>query len=54
MRLFIFVLTAAALLAQKASPPPPAVEDSGTTFRIDTRIVVCHTTVVDKTWAPGD
>jgi VWFA-related protein len=46
MRIFIGILAAAALLAQQAAPPiddgKPAI------FRLDTRIVVCHTTVIDK------
>jgi VWFA-related protein len=33
--------------AQKPANPPEA-EDSGSVFRVDTRLVVCHTTVVDK------
>ena len=50
-------LAAAALVAQQAKPPvsnpqkPPAaaVPDEGTpTFTSNTRLVVCHTTVVDK------
>src|SRR5262249_39076154 len=28
--------------------PPPATDDKPTVFRLDTRIVVCHTTVLDK------
>ncbi len=36
---------AAAAWAQQG---PAAVEESGTVFRTDARIVVCHTTVVDK------
>jgi len=40
---------AAALVAQTQKPVnPPAAEDSGSVFRVDTRLVVCHTTVVDK------
>ena len=48
---FIAALVAGALAlsaqAQKPLTPAPA-EDSGSVFRIDTRLVVCHTTVVDK------
>jgi len=47
MRIFIGILAAGALLAQQVAPPSddgkPAI------FRLDTRIVVCHTTVIDKT-----
>jgi VWFA-related protein len=46
MRILIGVLAAAALLAQQALTP--AGEDK-TVFRSDTRIVVCHTTVIDRT-----
>src|SRR5881227_20531 len=45
MRILIGVLATAALLAQQALPPS-APEDA--IFRSDTRIVVCHTTVIDK------
>jgi VWFA-related protein len=38
----VCLLTAATLLAQQA-------QDSATVFRADTRLVVCHVTVVDKT-----
>jgi Ca-activated chloride channel homolog len=34
--------------AQKPVNPPAGAEDSGFIFRADTRLVVCHTTVVDK------
>src|SRR5437868_15505889 len=45
MRSLIFCLfTAGIILAQQ---PPPAA-DEPTVFHADTRIVVCHTTVVDK------
>ncbi|MBS1859020.1 MAG: VWA domain-containing protein [Acidobacteria bacterium] len=47
MRVFFAVLAAGALLAQQAAPP--ADDGKPTVFRLDTRIVVCHTTVVDKT-----
>jgi Ca-activated chloride channel homolog len=47
MRILIGVLAATAVLAQQV--PPPAEDEKPTTFRLDTRIVVCHTTVVDKT-----
>jgi Ca-activated chloride channel family protein len=48
MRILTGVLAAAAMLAQQTAPPPP---DDGkpTVFRLDTRIVVCHTTVFDRT-----
>ena len=46
MRILIGVLASALLLAQQALPPSPP-EDA--IFRSDTRIVVCHTTVIDKT-----
>jgi Ca-activated chloride channel family protein len=38
------------VLHGQQSPPAPsgAVENSGAVFRADTRLVVCHTTVVDK------
>jgi Ca-activated chloride channel homolog len=39
------VLGCAPLLAQKPATPP---EDSGTVFRADTRLVVLHATVIDK------
>jgi Ca-activated chloride channel family protein len=38
------LLTTAALLAQQT----PQAQDSATVFRADTRLVVCHATVVDK------
>jgi Ca-activated chloride channel homolog len=46
-------LTALAARAQqtppRSAPPAPAPQDeTGTIFRSDTRLVVCHTTVVDK------
>ena len=45
MRILIGAIAAAALVAQQAVP----VEDGKpTVFRLDTRIVVCHTTVIDK------
>jgi len=47
MRILIGVLAVATLLAQQALPP--ANDDKATVFRSDTRIVVCHTTVIDKT-----
>jgi len=33
---------------QPAPTSPPQQEESGTVFRVGTRLVVCHTTVVDK------
>ncbi len=33
---------------QEKPAVPPAAEDAGVVFRADTRLVVCHTTVVDK------
>jgi VWFA-related protein len=47
MRILIGVLATAAVLAQQAPPPPD--DGKPTVFRLDTRIVVCHTTVVDRT-----
>jgi len=41
-------LSAAALRGQKPAGAP-AADEGLTTFRADTRLVVCHTTVVDKT-----
>jgi Ca-activated chloride channel family protein len=46
MRILIAVLAAAALVAQQVPPPPD--DGKPTTFRLDTRIVVCHTTVMDR------
>jgi VWFA-related protein len=43
----IFAILAAVLLRAQQAPKPPA-EESGATFRSDTRVVVLHTTVVDK------
>jgi Ca-activated chloride channel homolog len=40
-------LMAAALVAAGQQQTPPAAEDSGAVFRTETRLVVCHTTVVD-------
>jgi len=43
------ILAAAALSGQQTKPQGSAVvPDEGTIFRSDTRLVVCHTTVVDK------
>ncbi|MBZ5582629.1 MAG: VWA domain-containing protein [Acidobacteriia bacterium] len=40
---------AAVLWAQQArTVPPPPQDSTGAVFRADTRLVVCHTTVVDK------
>jgi VWFA-related protein len=47
MKLLIGVMAATAVLAQQ--PSPPLDDGTPTTFRLDTRIVVCHTTVIDKT-----
>jgi Ca-activated chloride channel homolog len=33
---------------QKPTAPPAGAEDSGAIIRVDTRLIVCHTTVVDK------
>src|SRR6516164_5641442 len=41
-------VAAAALYAQQRPIAPPGAEDSGAVFRADTRLVVCHTTVVDR------
>ena len=50
--LALVALPVAALVVrgQQAPPPPPAdaQDNSGAIFRSDTRLVVCHTTVVDK------
>ena len=50
--LALVALPIAALVVrgQQAPPPPPAdaQDNSGAIFRSDTRLVVCHTTVVDK------
>jgi VWFA-related protein len=40
-------LAGAAVYAQQTKPPT-SQEETGTIFRSDTRLVVCHTTVVDK------
>src|SRR5215468_10919187 len=45
MRILIGVLAASVLVAQQAVP---GSDDKPTVFRLDTRIVVCHTTVIDK------
>jgi VWFA-related protein len=46
------LLGSAALAAASAvwaqQQPPQKIEDTGATFRSDTRVVVCHATVVDK------
>src|ERR1051326_9367644 len=34
---------------QKPAQPPGGAEDSGAVIRVDTRLIVCHTTVVDRT-----
>src|SRR5437763_11450608 len=47
MRFPIGVLAVSALVAQQALPPRD--EDKATVFRSDTRVVVCHTTVIDRT-----
>jgi VWFA-related protein len=42
-------VAAGALYAQQTPPAPSAgAEDSGTVIRVDTRLIVCHTTVLDK------
>jgi VWFA-related protein len=46
MRILIAALAASALIAQQTAAP--AAEDKPTIFHLDTRIVVCHTTVIDK------
>jgi Ca-activated chloride channel family protein len=46
---FSLGLAALALLGQQPKPPAaPPQDDAQPTFRSDTRLVVCHTTVVDK------
>jgi Ca-activated chloride channel homolog len=53
-RFIAFTLTGAlaglALYAQQKPmvPPKSGAEDSGAVIRVDTRLIVCHTTVVDK------
>jgi VWFA-related protein len=47
MKILIGLLAVGAALAQQATQPPD--DGKPTTFRLDTRIVVCHTTVIDKT-----
>ena len=43
------VLAGLALYAQqKPIQPPGGAEDSGAVIRVDTRLIVCHTTVVDR------
>jgi len=42
------LLVALAAFGQDKPATPPATDDSGVVFRTDTRLVVCHTTVVDK------
>src|ERR1035441_3143612 len=42
------LLVALAALGQEKPAVPPGAEDAGVVFRADTRLVVCHTTVVDK------
>lgn len=46
----VAIAAAACSLFGQAQPPvnPPGADDSGAIFRSDTRLVVCHTTVVDK------
>ena len=51
----LICLTISGLLAgyalhaqQKPTAPPAGAEDSGAVIRVDTRLIVCHTTVVDK------
>src|SRR5215471_11686135 len=45
MRTLTGLLAVAALCAQQGPPPP---DDKPAVFRLDTRIVVWHTTVIDK------
>jgi Ca-activated chloride channel homolog len=42
------VLAGLALYAQQKPIQPPGAEDSGAVIRVDTRLIVCHTTVVDR------
>lgn len=44
------ILTAAAVLSAQQTKPQgsAAIDESGTVFHADTRLVVCHTTVVDR------
>src|SRR5690242_11393637 len=46
MRILIGLLAAGVMLAQQTPPGPD--DEKPTVFRLDTRIVVCHTTVIDK------
>ena len=45
--LVVASLAGVAVYAQQTKPPT-SQEETGTIFRSDTRLVVCHTTVVDK------
>ena len=42
------LIVALAAFGQDKPAIPPGAEDAGVVFRADTRLVVCHTTVVDK------
>jgi len=42
------LIVALAAFGQDRPAVPPGAEDAGVVFRADTRLVVCHTTVVDK------
>jgi VWFA-related protein len=42
------LLAGVAVYAQQSKAPAASQDDSGAIFRSDTRLVVCHTTVVDK------
>ena len=46
----IVIAAALAVYGQQAKPPAsnPGSEETGTIFRVGTRLMICHTTVVDK------
>jgi Ca-activated chloride channel homolog len=46
--IFAAAFMTAAVVAQQQQPKQPPAADEPTVFHADTRIVVCHTTVVDK------
>src|SRR5271170_1556618 len=48
MRLLSSVLLSAALLSSQSKTPPPVGDDSGPTFRTDTRLVILPVSVADK------
>src|ERR1700690_4124847 len=42
------LIIALSAFGQEKPATPPAADDAGVVFRADTRLVVCHTTVTDK------